>query len=514
MANQQKTMNEVKQIIRMHQQGVAIKGMARALGMSKNTIKEYVRRIYSVNKPLEELLSMEGPALSVLLSQGSINERERYNSFLSRAEYYIQELENSKHLSYMVLWEEDFKAGKTHYRYSQFCYHLSRYRKSKTPSMVMNYEPGDKWMIDFAGDKLHIVDPDSGELTPCEILVMTMAHSYYTQIVACPSQKVGDLIEGINQGLSRLGGCPRTLVCDNLKSAVTYSDRYEPTLNDTFLDMANHYGMSVMPARVRKPKDKARVEGAVNHVYHQVYARIRNQTFHSIHGLNQCLAEMGDEFNNRVMKEYGLSRTAFFERDEQSTLQPLPSRPYQLMQQYKLKVGQNGHIYLAGCKQYYSVPYALIGQQATVLICNGMVKIYHRGACVATHLQSKQRYTTQTDHLASHHNAYLDAMNPELLKQRAGLLADEIKQVIELILQRGHHPEQNYKTCQGILMLEKKVGREKLIQSCSVALVSGITTFKYIERLCNNQLMTDPDEGTLFAALPKHDNIRGASHYQ
>ena len=514
MANQQKTMNEVKQIIRMHHQGLAIKAMARSLGMSKNTIKEYIRRINSINKPLDELLSMEGPSLAMLLSQGSINERERYNSFLSRAEYYVQELQSNRHLSYLILWEEDFKSGKTHYRYSQFCFHLSRYRKSRSPSMVMNYEPADKLLIDFAGDKLGIVDPDSGELTPCEVLIMTMAHSYYTQIIACPSQKVSDLIEGINLGLIRFGGCPRTLVCDNLKSAVTYSDRYEPTLNETFLDMANHYGMTVMPTRVRKPRDKARVEGAVNHVYHQVYARIRNQLFHSIHELNQCLEEMGQEFNNRIMKEYGLSRTAFFERDEQSKLQPLPAHPYRLTQQYKLKVGQNGHVYIGGCKQYYSVPYALIGQRLSVIICNGMVKIYHRGACVATHIQRKQRYTTQADHLASHHNAYLESLNPERLKQQAAGIDAQVRQVIDLVLQRGRHPEQNYKTCQGILMLEKKVGREKLIRSCSVALASGITTYKYIERICNNKLSSDSSEMSVPAPLPEHNNIRGASHYQ
>ena len=514
MANQRKTMNEVKQIIRMHQQGIAIKGMARSLGMSKNTIKEYIRRINSASRPLEELLAMEGPSLAVLLSQGSVNERERYNSFLSRADYYVQELQNNKHVSYLVLWEEDFKAGKTHYRYSQFCFHLSRYRKSRSPSMVMNYEPADKLLIDFAGDKLHITDRDSGELTPCEILIMTMAHSYYTQIIACPSQKVGDLIEGINQGLSRIGGCPRTLVCDNLKSAVTYSNRYEPTLNDSFLDMANHYGMTVMPTRVRKPKDKARVEGAVNHVYHQVYARIRNQLFFSIHELNQCLVEMGQEFNNRIMKEYGLSRTAFFERDEQAKLQPLPAQPYRITQQYKLKVGQNGHVYIGGCKQYYSVPYALIGQQLSVLLCNGLVKIYHRGTCVATHIQGKQRYTTQANHLASQHNAYLESMNPENLKQQAAGIADQVRQVIEVVLQRGLHPEQNYKTCQGILMLEKKVGREKLIQSCSVALASGITTYKYIDRICHNKLCEDLSATSLPAPLPQHNNIRGASNYK
>jgi hypothetical protein len=127
---------------------------------------------------------MEGPALSVLLSQGSINERERYNSFLSSAEDYIQELENNRHMSYLVLWEEYFKAGKTHYRYSQFCFHLSRYRKSKSPSMVMNYEPSDKWLIDFAGDKLHLVDPDSGELPPCEKTLCQIGSIYFLRLYA------------------------------------------------------------------------------------------------------------------------------------------------------------------------------------------------------------------------------------------------------------------------------------------------------------------------------------------
>jgi transposase len=517
MANRVKSMNEIKQVLRLRYEcGESIKAIARQLGMSKNTVKDYLRRYEQTSSDLPDLLSKDPAELSFELRPPQANVTERYAAFLEQAEGYLGALQRNKHLTKQLLWEEEFTAGRIAYRYSQFCHYLQQYERQKAASMVMHYVPGDKLLIDFAGDKLSIVDRHSGELTPCEVLVMTLAYSHKTIIVALPNQSIEQLIYGVSYGLYQLGVAPKAIVCDNLKSAVTKSDRYEPVIQEAFLDMANHYGMSVLPTRVRKPKDKSRVEGAVNHIYYQVYARIRNHIYYSLQELNEALREMAVEFNQRIMKDYGLSRDALFERDERPCMKALPQTPYQLISRYKLIVGQNGHVHISSKKQYYSAPYRLIGQRVEVVYRTDVVKMYHQGECVATHAVTRQRYHTQTDHMASHHKAHLDGMNPEILEQRAKRIGEACQRLILRILSRNQHPEQNYKTCQGILALSDKSGAERLNQSCAFALENDLVNYNSVRRLCLSAYFDEQQSSaqTKDAQLPLHDNIRGASLYE
>lgn len=514
MANRLKSMNEIKQVLRLrHECGVSIKAISRQLGMSKNTVKDYLRRYDQAGSDLSGLLEKDCAELSFELKPPQVKVTERYAAFLERAESYLMSLRQNRHLTRQLLWEEEFAAGRVSFRYSQFCHYLQQYERQKAVSMVMHHVAGDKLLIDFAGDKLSVIDPDSGELTPCEVLVMTLAYSLKTVMVALPDQSIEQLIYGVSVGLSQLGVVPKAIVCDNLKSAVTKSDRYEPTVQETFLDMANHYGMGVLPTRVRKPKDKSRVEGTVNHVYHQVYARMRNHIYYSLHELNEALRQQIGEFNQRIMKDYGLSREALFERDERPCMRPLPQAPYQLISRYRLMVGQNGHVHLSSRKQYYSVPYRLIGQRVEVVYRTDVVKVYHKGECVATHAATGQRYHTQTDHMASHHRAHLDSINPELLEQRAQRIGEAAQRLILRILSRSQHPEQNYKTCQGILALSTKVGAERLNESCAFALEHELISYNFVKRLCHSAHFNG-QQTSVSTQLPLHDNIRGASSYK
>jgi transposase len=514
MANQGKSMNEIKQVLRLrYDSGVSIKAIARQLRMSKNTVKEYLRRFEQTGSSLSDFLEKDAAELSVELKPLQTTVTERYAAFLEQAEGYLSTLKGDKHLTKQLLWEEEFTAGRIAYRYSQFCHYLQQYERRKAVSMVMHYEAGDKLLIDFTGDKLSIVDRHSGELTPCEVLVMTLGYSHKTAIVALPNQSIEQLIYGVSNGLSQFGVVPKAIVCDNLKSAVTKSDPYEPVIQEAFLDMANYYGMSVLPARVRKPKDKARVEGAVNHVYAQVYARMRNHIYYSLQELNEALRQQVGEFNQRIMKDYGLSRDALFERDERPCMKPLPDTPYQLVSRYRLLVGQNGHVHLSSKKQYYSVPYRLIGQRVEVVYRTDVVKVYHKGECVATHAVTAQRYHTQTDHMASHHKAHLDSMSPEILEQRAIKNGEATQRLILRILNRHQHPEQNYKACQGILALSAKVGATRLNESCAFALEHELISYNYVRRLCYSAHF-DAQQTPANTQLPLHENIRGASSYE
>lgn len=501
-------MNVVKQIIQLHQAQVPIKGISRQLGLSKNTVKGYLSRFFACGHTVEHLLTLEGPELHAALSPGAVSERERYAAFMENAERYVQELATHKHLTRLILWEEEYKAGRIHYQYSRFCHYLSLYTRSRNGSMIMPHSPGQKAFMDFAGDKLYITDVHSGKLTPCEVLITTLGYSNYTAISAVRSQKIDDVLDGMTQCLEAIAGVSEAVVLDNFKAAVTKADRYEPVINERFLDFANHYGFAVLTTRVRKPKDKAKVEGAVNHIYHQVYARIRHQSFYSLEELNHCLRELCREFNDRIMKEYGLSRSALLERDERAMLKELPQQPYAHVYQYKLKVTPNNHVQIRKLQQYYSVPYRFIGQHVTVLVSTKLVKVYYRGECIATHIVAPGKYRSHPDHMGSAHKAYLDSINPDKLRESAAAVSPQVLSVIEKVLSRSQFPEQNYKSCQGILSLAGKVGGARLTECCRIALEAERVTYTYIKRLSESPYtMVDPDPQKS-GPLPVHENLR------
>jgi len=509
------TMNQVKQIYKLRAEGFGIKRIAAILGVSKNTVKSYLRKTQELALPDEEMMATENPILADQLKPVSTQEKENYQVFLQRAEYYVQELSNRKrtHVTRMILWEEDFKAGIIRLKYSRFCYHLKRYLKSKHPSMVMIHRPGEKMFVDFAGDKLHYVDRSTGKTIAAEILLITLGYSNYTLAIALPSQKNEDLIEGLVILFSYLGAITAAIVPDNLKSAITTPDRYEAVINERFLDMANYYGAVVLPARPIKPKDKAKVETHVNVIYHQVYARLRHMTFNSLEELNRALHEKVQLLNESVMQDYGVSRKMLLDRDERVMLKPLPTHPYSIVKQSKCTVAQNGHVRITSIAKYLSVPYRLIGQKVTVLISNGIARIYHERQCVATHtIAHGGIYITQADHMSSVHREYLDSLSPEVLIQKARAIGPEVEALISAVLSKGLFPEQMYKTCQGILALQHKCERTRFRKCCQLAVSNDLTSLRYMRHLVGSAHVKF-QEDACSSDLPKHDNIRGRDHY-
>ena len=517
MAHYPISMNQVKQIFQLRREGVSIKKIASILAISKNTVKSYLRKTDLLSLSETELLAIGNPILEEHLKPVSTQEKVNYEEFLQRAEHYVQELSHRRktHVTRMVLWEEDFKAGLIHLKYSRFCHHLQRYLKSKHPSMVMQHRPGDKMFIDFAGDKLYYIDRASGERVAAEVLLLTLGYSNYTLAIAISSQRKEDVIEGLARLFSQVGGVTSAIVPDNMKSAVTSADRYDPKINESFLDMANYYGMVVMPTRPVKPQDKAKVEVHVNVLYQQAYSRLRHITFYSLEELNQGLMEKVNQLNDNIMQDYGVSRRVMFERDEKSHLKALPVEAYSLVRQAKVTVLQNGHIKLKSIGKYLSVPYRLIGQKVTVLISNGIARVYHQRACIATHIVSKGGlYITKPDHLASAHQEYLNNLSPDVLKQKALAIGPEVEALINAVLKKGIYPEHAYKTCQGILALQFKCDKDRFRKCCSTAVANNLTSLRYMRHLVTSPHVTFNAAAPIQTSLPLHDNIRGSENYQ
>lgn len=498
----------------MLSQGLPFKGIERESGISRTTIKRYWRLIHDRELDLNDLLSMEDLQVAHLLHLPVLSEKERHRDFMLRLEKFREDLED-KHVTKQLLWEEYKREYPQGYQYSRFCYYLQLYDQSQKATLIREHEAGDKLFIDFTGDKLHYVERDTGQMIPCEVFVATLGYSNYTAVVATHSQKIEDVISATVQALENIGGCPRAIVPDNLKSAVQEAHRYEPRINEAFLDMANHYGMVVLPTRSGKPKDKAKVERAVMITYQRIFAPLRKQVFYSLQELNEALFEQSTLLNQRKMQQYECSREVLLERDERPLLRPLPAERYEMKKQLILTVQANGHVYLSKDKKYYSAPYRFIGFKVHVIMTSSLVRLYYQGDCIATHAADLPgKYITIDNHMNSKHRAVRDGMNEKILKQRAASIGPPVLAVIEQVFQKSIHPEQAYKSCQGILALAKKTSADTLLESCLIALEYQVCTYRNIERLVHGRYASrEFIKKDTITSLPSHPNVRGAAHY-
>jgi transposase len=328
------------------------------------------------------------------------------------------------------------------------------------------------------------------------------------------SQKKADFIKSCENALHFYKGVPKAIVTDNLKSAVTKSHRYEPRLNPDFEDFAEHYQVAVLPARAYKPKDKALVEGAVKIVYQQVYARIRNQVFHQLEDLNKALWSMLENLNNRKLSGRPYSRREFFVEVEQDTLASLPVERFEIRNYIQVTVLQNGHVSLKEDKHYYSVPYQYIRKKVRVSYTSKEVKVYYNYHCIAEHqrVRSPYNYTTNPDHLASKHKQYTK-WNAGYFLKWAESIDPKVMSLITQILEKKQHPEQAYRSCIGVLSLNKKVGTVRFVNACSLAI--AFEQYSYISLLnILDRGLDRLEQSEDLSPLPVHQNIRGKSYYK
>ena len=514
MAGKPKVMSQVKQILRMHNQGKGIKTIAKALSISKNTVKGYVRKAKMSSLSLEAILALEDPVLEGNLWPGNpAYKDERYEQIKSQLGYYRKELKKVG-VTRMVLWEE-YKAGHPNpYSYTQFCYHLQQYLHSSKPSMVLNHKAGDKLYVDFAGKLLSYIDRATGEIIKVQVFVACLPYSDYCFALAVPSQKLEDFIYALDGCLKELGGVPQTLVPDNLKSAVIKANSYEPDINRALDDFANHYGTSVTPACPRKPQDKSLVENQVKLLYSRVYAQLRNLTFFDLPSLNYAIAQRVKDHNQTRMQQKGYCREEKFLADEKHTLQPLPAENFEIKYYKEYKVAKNNHIYLGEDKHYYSVHFTYIGMKVKVIYTRTLVKIYHKADLIATHLRNRRKgcYTTRKEHLCSHHQYYKER-SPAYYLQRGNNHSEVLYQYMEALFKQDKYPEQLYKSCDGILNLSRKNNTDVFIKACTIAMEYRNYSYKFLKQILENR-MTENQQEHIPKPLPVHENVRGASSFK
>lgn len=513
MAGKPKPMSQIKQLLQLHEQGKNKKFIARSLGISKNTVKAYLAKVALSPLSIQSLLTLDDPILEGKFHAGNpAYKDERFDHFKTNLDYFVKEL-GRVGVTKQLLWEEyrrDYPGG---YGHTQFCYHLSQQLVARKPSMVLQHKAGEKLFIDFAGKTLSYIDRDTREVVSCQVFVACLPYSDYSFVMAVRSQSIGDFLYALGCCLEDLGGVPEVLVPDNLKSAIVKASSYEPDVNRALEDFANHYKTTVIPARARKPKDKALVEDQVKLVYSRVYARLRDQQFFDLPSLNKAIKEKTREHNQTRMQQKPYCREEKFLADERHLLRPLPDQPFELKYYRELKVAKNNHIYLAQDKHYYSVPYTHIGLTVKVIYTRSMVHIYTKGEQIAVHVRDYKQgsYSTDKEHLCSSHRHYMDR-SPDYYLGKAKLKSEELYQLIGHLFAQNRHPEQLYRTCDGLMNLQRKTDEKIFQKACLMAIEHQNYSYSFVFNILKNK-MTEEPETKRAKPLPPHENNRGRQYF-
>lgn len=516
MANSTISMNKIRQILRLHQQGRSKQSIAIQTGVSRNTAKKYLAFFDASGFTVQEINTLGDQEIEDLF--GKSYERKPNNRLqsLQRCFPLVDKELKRPGVTRKILWESYRKEFPDGLQYTQFCFYYNQWKAIVNPVMHLDHKAGDKVYIDFAGKKLQLVDPDSGEVQEVEVFVAILGASQLTYVEAVISQSKEDLIGACENSFHYFGGVPLAIVPDNLKAAVTRSNRYEPTLNETFSDFAEHYQTSVLPARAYRPRDKALVEGAVKIIYSRIYAPLRGSIFHSLQELNKAIWERLEYHNNQSLKGRDYSRRQQFEEVERKALTTLPISRYQFKKLHYVTVMKNGHICLGVDRHYYSVPYRFISKKVKILYTRDSLEVFYNYERIAVHIRDPDPYgyTTDNNHLATTHR-FITEWTPERFLQWADSIGEDVKLYIGKILDRKQHPEQAYRSCVGILSFAKKVGNQRLVKACGRALSYGVYNYKTIQNILQNRM--DEYQDNPFAdelPMPEHGNIRGEEYYK
>lgn len=507
---------DIKQIFSLHRDGLSNRKIASVLGISRNTVNQYISWLTASDFEVNEILSLNEGKLREIFPSRTTIKNVRFDALMR---YFEQGKAARNHPGFTFLhhYEEYRQLSEDPYSYTQFLEHYHRIYARSVGSMKLEHLPAHEVFIDFAGTKIEVVDRDTGEIRKAEVFVSVLPFSLYTYVEACWTQKREDLIFCMNNMMWFFGGVPKAVVSDNLKSAVTRSSKYEPEINRSLKDFARHYDCVINPTRAYSPQDKALVENAVQLSYQRIYYPLREMTFFSLQDLNREIKRLLENYNNMLFQRKEASRKELFQSIERAVLKPLPVGIFQLMDYTRAKVQKIGYVYFSPDKSHYSVPYRHIGKSTQIHYTKDVVEVYHGHERIAFHKRgTRGSYNTVGDHLSSTHRNYLD-WSPEFFKKQAAALGSNVLACISELFVESDYPETAYKRAMGIIQLSKGYGRERLDAACNRAIYAKAVSYNRIRNILENNLdRVAPEEppDTKKSHIPIHKNIRGASNYQ
>ena len=412
-----------------------------------------------------------------------------------------------------LLWSEYKTAHPDGYGYTWFCVQYSRWANALPLTLRQTHAPDEKLFVDSSGKRVEIIDRQTGEVRQAELFVAVLGASNYTYAEATWTQQLPDWIGSHVRAFNFMGGRPEIVVPDNLKSGVHKPSFYDPVINRTYGAMASHYGVAIIPARSRKPKDKSKVEQGVLLVQRWILARLRKRRFFSLAEANRAIAELLGDLNKRPLKKLPGSRLSTFEELDRPALKPLPVVPYQYADWKVARAGIDYHVELIG--HYYSVPHRFAREQVDVRYTTSTVEIFHHDARIAAHARSDRRgtHTTLNEHMPASHQA-VTGWDPQRLLNWAATIGPHTTAVIQHLLGGRQHPQQAYRTCLGVLRLGKDYGNQRLEAACSRVVDLKVPSYKFIDSTLKNGLDQQPTPIAIQPGLPlAHTNLRGPDYY-
>jgi transposase len=506
------SMRKIKEVLRLRFEAqLTIRQIAASLSLSVGVVSKYIQAANQAQMtwPLPEGIDDTTLASRLFEPVASVQTHAPPDYH-----YLHQELKR-KGVTLKLLWEEyQQTCNGAAYQYAQFCLHYRTYCNQLKLSMRQTHRAGEKLFVDYSGDTIAIIDQHSGEIRQAQLFVGVLGASSYTFAQASFTQKLPDWIASHVAMFDFFGVVPTLIVPDNLKSAVTKACYYEPELNQTYADMAQHYGLAIIPARPYKPKDKAKVEAGVLLVQRWITARLRHQRFFSLAQLNQQILQLLTQLNDKpFQKNQSHSRRSLFETLDRPAMQPLPAQPYEFVQWKKAKVNIDYHIEVE--HHYYSVPFQLAKQQVEVRIGASVIEILYKGQRIASHARSWRAsgHSTLTEHMPKSHQKHLE-WTPKRLLHWGQRMGPATATIIQRLLEDKPHPEMGYRSCLGVLSLAKRYGESRLEAACARALSIGSPKRKSIQSILETGLDQQPDLLTESASpTTPHQNVRGADYY-
>ena len=516
MPGKRVSMRKTREVLRLYYElKLGQRQIARSACVSQSTVHDYLERFAAsgLSWPLPPGMSeteLEA-ALFADFPKPSDAKKARPLPDFARIE---DELRRNKHVTLQLLWEEYRAANPDGYGYSRFCHHYQRWRGSRDVVMRQQHRAGEKLFVDWAGAKIPIYSRDSDAVHEASLFVAVLGASNYTYAEASWSQDTACWIGAHVRAFEFIEGVPELVVPDNPRTGVIRTCRYEPDLNPTYQEMAMHYGVGVLPARVRKPRDKAKVEVGVQIVQRWIVAALRHRRFFSLKDLNLAIGELLEKLNQRRFRKREGTRASLFAEIDRPALRPLPAERFDLSAWSRATVNIDYHIQFE--HSFYSVPYQLVRQAVEVRATPSVIEIFHKGVRVASHVRIRKPHAavTNPEHRPKSHQAHLE-WPPSRMVQWARTVGPHAAQVVERILESYPHPEMGYRSCLGIIRLGQRYPAKRVEAAAERALTTGAVSFKSIDSILRHGLDQQPlSDSTAVNPRTAHDNVRGAEYFQ
>jgi transposase len=512
MPTERLSMRRIRQVLQLHFGAhTSARAIAREVGVGRTTVQDYLTRAEAAGLGWPLAPDLTDEVLEQRLFPAPSNKLGARRHPEPDGAVLVREMKRPG-VSLLILWEEYDAVHPQGYGYSRFCELYRAFERRLSPTMRQTHVAGHKAFVDYSGKKVPIVDPLTGEVRMAEIFVAVLGASNLTYAEATWTQTLPDWIGAHVRMFRFYGAAPRLLVPDNLKSGINKSSFYDPEVNRTYAAMAAHYNVGVLPARPRKPRDKAAVEAGVRFAQSYILGRLRHVIFFSLAACNAEIDAAVERMNGREMRRLGVSRRQLFEAVELPVMQPLPEQDYEYAEWRLARVGIDYHVEVQGF--FYSVPHALIREQVDTRATARTIEVFHRGKRVAAHARryGGPRHGTQPEHMPSAHRRYGE-WTPERLQQQARVIGPNTEGLIIAVLARRPHPEQGFRTCLGVLRLFRGLDPARAETVSQRALEIGALSYASVASILQHRLDRSASPQAADGTPLLHDNIRGPRYY-